>query len=117
MIYSVRNPNIHDEKIEDKYLYSMDFIYAHYKLQELLGYDSLATDTIELISLIDHSVENKAIITQNLEDNSGNVHEVKLFLWKRKLTGNRYTGLVCLPNDTEALKDAEEKYNRAAEVF
>lgn len=113
MLYSDK-----DERIEGNrknYLY-LSKIYAHGLLENMLGYDILMTNSIELYNDIYnyHHEGDQFIRKCKVDDNKGNIYDVTMFLWKHK-QWKTWQGLVCLDNDDDSIKDALEKYENKVE--
>lgn len=108
MIYSDLDRRVRNKEIETFYI---GIVYVHGKMMDILNYDLLVTDDKNLSDLIMNPQKEKEILFLDVKDNENNIYKAKAFLWKKK-NQNRYTGLICLLDDTESILDAENKYNR-----
>lgn len=113
MIYSDWDDRVKEEKLKTYY---MGRIYAHGKLEKLLGYDLVTTDDKELGDLIKNPKEDKLTLLLEVEDNKKNIHQITVYLWKNNLT-KYYMGLICLRTDEKSIKDAEKKYKEMQQII
>jgi hypothetical protein len=108
MLYSDNIKKVENNR--DEYLF-LGEVYAHFKLHDLLHYDLLATDDKLLYNNINYyQGHEKFIESHEVEDLEGNYHKVTMYLWLNKPT-KKYMGLVCLKDDIEGNRDAENKLN------
>lgn len=108
MIYSVLNPDM----VNKTNLFRLDSIYAHGKLEQILDYDVIGTDSVSTINNLMTYQSDEFI--DSVKDDRGNTHTVRVITWPAKSEHRRLRriGYVVLEGDEESIKFAKDQQKK-----
>lgn len=111
-----------DKDNPGEYISGCDFIggvYLHGVLQDKAGYDLIQTDTITkgFLENAQDGIYDVTVCIKNKKTSDFNdiiCFKSKLFFWETDsfCFSKQFRGLICAIDDTEALKDAQEKFEK-----
>lgn len=111
-----------DKDNPGEYIGGCDFIggiYLHGVLQDKAGYDLIQADTItkDFLENAQDGIYDVTVCIQNKKASDFNditCFKSKLFFWKTDSVcfNKQFRGLICSVGDTEALNDAQEKFEK-----
>lgn len=92
--------------LEDPKCVYLDGIYAHGKIQDVIGHDIIRIHS-GFDNIMNNVINRCAFTTQCFMTHKGKLFDCTMFFW---VCGTRNRGLVVLNDDIEGMKDAKLKF-------